>query len=301
MSSHNHSHAPEGTPEGFHHEAVFYAGLDDFLTFAEPFLRDAVELHHPTLVAVSERKGAELRRALGDHDDGVMIVDMVDIGANPGRIIPAWKEFLAGHGGPGQTLRGIGEPIWADRTPAQLAEAEHMEHLLNLAFEDAESFWIACPYDTDTLSSTVIDNARRTHPVLSHAGVTTVSDAYVDPEVAGVPFVGELERAPTTAVEAHFSSVSDLAALRGLTRRVAADSGLSASRASDLSVAVNELATNSLLHASGRGVLRAWSDTANVYCEISDAGLIEDRLIGRIPPSPGQVSGYGVWLVNQLC
>ena len=42
---------------------------------------------------------------------------MADVGANPARIIPAWRDFVASIDGGGGRARGIGEPIWAERTP----------------------------------------------------------------------------------------------------------------------------------------------------------------------------------------
>ena len=52
---------------------------------------------------------------------------------------------------PGKRLRGIGEPIWAARTPAEMAECHRHEGLLNVAFADSPGFWLLCPYDTTTL------------------------------------------------------------------------------------------------------------------------------------------------------
>ena len=40
---------------------------------------------------------------------------METLGRNPARIISAWHDFVAAHGGAGRPLRGIGEPIWPGR------------------------------------------------------------------------------------------------------------------------------------------------------------------------------------------
>jgi anti-sigma regulatory factor (Ser/Thr protein kinase) len=62
---------------------------------------------------------------------------------------------------------------------------------------------------------------------------------------------------------------------------------------------VHELATNSVRHAGGAGALRFWEEPGGLYCEVRDRGRISDPLAGRFRPQ-GDVSGYGLWLVNQL-
>ena len=65
---------------------------------------------------------------------------MAEIGANPACIIPAWRDFVDECAEAGRAIRGIGEPIWADRSPAELVECQRHESLLNLAFADTRSF-----------------------------------------------------------------------------------------------------------------------------------------------------------------
>ena len=66
----------------------------------------------------------------------------------------------------GRRLRGIGEPIWADRSPDELVECQRHEALLNLAFADAGDFWLLCPYDVDALDPDVIAEAHHSHPAV---------------------------------------------------------------------------------------------------------------------------------------
>ena len=64
---------------------------------------------------------------------------------------------------------------------------------------------------------------------------------------------------------------------------------------------VNELATNSLLHGGGGGTLRLWQEGAKLVCEVRDAGVIVEPLVGRRRPSPSAQGGAGLWIINQLC
>ena len=76
----------------------------------------------PVLVMVGARKLELLRGALGESRRRRAFVDMEDVGRNPARIIPAWarSSLTSGRGG---GMRGIGEPIWADRRARSLSSA----------------------------------------------------------------------------------------------------------------------------------------------------------------------------------
>ena len=96
---------------------------------------------------------------------------MADVGHNPARIIPAWREFADANPGP---VRGIGEPIWAGRSETELVECQLHEALLNIAFADRSDFRLLCPYDTDIARpASVIHEACCSHPLVdgepSHA------------------------------------------------------------------------------------------------------------------------------------
>src|SRR4051794_10664830 len=89
----------------FRHEALFYAGEQDFVASAGAFIRDGAEAGEPTLVVVSARKIGLLREELNGHAASVQFADMADVGANPGRVIAKWQDFVDEHGGCGKSLR----------------------------------------------------------------------------------------------------------------------------------------------------------------------------------------------------
>lgn len=155
---------------GFQHDALFYSGTDGFVTRTSAFIRDSVAEGEPILVVVSEEKIELLRRELGGDPDGVRFADMQLIGRNPARIIPAWRDFVAEHATSGRRFRGIGEPIWATRSASELVECARHEALLNLAFAEGQTWWLACPYDTGSLPEAVLAEAERNHPWVMHGG-----------------------------------------------------------------------------------------------------------------------------------
>ena len=81
----------------------------------------------------------------------------------------------------------------------------------------------------------------------------------------------------------------------------AAAEGLREERLSDLVLAVNELATNSMRYGGGRGLLSVWRENGTILCEVHDRGHIADPLAGRELPPDVRGGGRGLWLVNHLC
>ena len=94
---------------------------------------------------------------------------------------------------------------------------------------------------------------------------------------------------------------ADLAVVRSFVGERARRAGFCDERRSDLVLAVNELATNSMRHAGGRGSLSVWQDNGTLLCEIADQGHIADPLAGRERPPDARGGGRGLWLVNHLC
>jgi anti-sigma regulatory factor (Ser/Thr protein kinase) len=289
----------EAAPD-FRHEALLYAGEEEFIEEASAFIRDGLEGGEPTLVAVSARKIELLRNRLNGDAGTVRFADMAAIGRNPAWIIPAWREFVDEHHGSGVPLRGIGEPISAERSPDALVECQRHESLLNLAFAANPGFWLLCPYDTTGLPEGVVAEARRSHPHVARAGDTVASAAYHGLGWAAEPFDAPLPQPPGDAARLRFQ-LEDLPAVRRLVRLAAARAGLGELRTGDLVLAVNELATNSVRHGGGSGTLTIWSTGRCVVCDVTDRGRIADPLAGRVRPPAGSSRGQGLWIASQLC
>jgi anti-sigma regulatory factor (Ser/Thr protein kinase) len=277
-----------------------YAGRDEFLHGTAAFIRDGLAVGEPTLVVVDREKIELLRSELGRDAADVQFADMSEVGGNPARIIPAWQDFLNERDAAVRPVRGIGEPIGSDREGAALVECQRHESLLNVAFADAPAFTLMCPYDTEALDPAVLEEARRSHPVVSDATGDQDSAAYVGLAAAGGPFRQPLPE-PVPAPKEFYFEAAGLAALRQYVALRAAGAGMQGARIEDLLLAVNEVATNSLRHADGCGVLRVWEDPEHLICEVRDGGSFEDPLAGRRRPVGGQPDGYGLWLANQLC
>ncbi len=191
----------------------------------------------------------------------------------------------------------MGEPIWPGRSPEEIREATRHEALINLAWPGAE-IRVLCPYDADGLDPSVLADAERTHPWVIKDGVGSLSPSYssVVPEASDEP----LPTPPADAAQLRFDH-GDLWTVRTLVAETAANAGLERTRAEDLVLAANEVATNALKHAREPGLVRVWTTPEAVVCQLEDPGHITDPLAGRHAPRPSANGGLGLWIVNQLC
>jgi anti-sigma regulatory factor (Ser/Thr protein kinase) len=94
---------------------------------------------------------------------------------------------------------------------------------------------------------------------------------------------------------------ADLSRVRAVVLKHAREAGLPEPRASDLVLAVSEVAANTLRHTRSDGTLTVWRAPGELVCEIHDQGRITDPLAGRRRPAPGALGGQGLWLLHQVC
>jgi anti-sigma regulatory factor (Ser/Thr protein kinase) len=292
-----------GSERVFRHEALLYEGQPDFLRGTLPFIRDGLAGDEAVLVVVDASKISALRAALGNDADRVQFADMAAVGRNPARIIPRWQQFLTEHLRTDRPVRGIGEPIWAGRTPAELVECQAHETLLNLAFAQTPGWTLLCPYDICALDDAVVGEARRSHPVVVHDGVRHASPEFLEAHPSPARLDQPLPAAPTDAHTIEFRSGADaLTTVRHFVTLQAERAGLNSTATAKLVLALNELATNSLIHGGGHGTIRLWRDNSGLICEVRDAGRLNGNpLLGRQVPAAHQIGGRGIWLANQLC
>jgi anti-sigma regulatory factor (Ser/Thr protein kinase) len=100
-------------------------------------------------------------------------------------------------------------------------------------------------------------------------------------------------------IEISYGEPADLAVVREFVRSKAVALGLPRLRADLLTVAVSELATNTLQHTAGGGVVRIWAEPGRVCCEVTDDGLTPG--FGRAMPAADQVRGRGLAIVERIC
>ncbi|MGN6216687.1 MAG: anti-sigma factor RsbA family regulatory protein [Solirubrobacterales bacterium] len=283
-------------PAGFQHQALIYAGDDEYLDGTLPFLEGALEAGEPALVAVGPAQTEWLRAALdGGDQQGIRFLEMETVGRNPASIIPLWQEFVDEHGG--RPVRGIGEPVWAARSPAALEECQRHECLLNVAFDPGTTWSLLCPYDADSLGEDVLERVALSHRHV-YRGDGLERSAAFDP--APDCFAGALPP-PAAPPEVFSFGLVELPEVRHRVTAAARRAGMSSQEVADLVTAASELAANSVMHGGGSGTLRLWEENGSLLVEVEDRGRIEEPLVGRMRPHIPQEGGRGLWLANQLC
>lgn len=115
------------------------------------------------------------------------------------------------------------------------------------------------------------------------------------------PASGHVSAIPAARRAMPFTYTTQLSEVRAQVRSHARRAGLPESRASDLVLAVSEVAANTLRHARSAGTLTIWHDAREIVCEVRDNGVIADPLAGQRRPPADALAGHGLWLVHQLC
>lgn len=284
--------AREGLP-GYRHEAFLWQDLEQYVTTLGDFVRAGLEADEAVVLMLHPQRWGTLAAALGPDAERVTYLDMTRVGHNPARIVPAWLDALGR--AQGRPTRGVDEALWPGRRTAEVAECHVHEAALNVAIPADTPLWLVCPYDVAALPPETVAQADHSHP-RPEPGTTA--------DRAAARHRRHLLREPLSppggTVEELAFAHGGLALVRRLTERHAAAAGLDRDRARRLTLAVNELAANSLDHGGGHGTVRAWCEPGVLVVEVRDSGLLADPLAGRIPPAPEQVRGRGLWMVQQL-
>lgn len=285
--------------DAFRHEAIFYGGPEDFVERTAPFIRDAVDADEPILVVVSSEKIEMLRSGLGSVDR-VRFADMAEVGRNPARIIPVWHEFV-------DEQRGLRTPVprhrGADLGGTQPGRARRVRATRGagqprLRAQPRVAAGLSLRHGVP--GPAVIEEAKRNHPFVSDGGERRRSPVFRSLAEVARPFDRPLPEPRGVQDEITFD-VRDLHGVRSFVARAAGGWVGDPARIQDFVLAAHEIASNSVRHGGGRGVIRLWPDGNTLICEIRDGGHMHQPLAGRTRPVAGQASGFGLWLANQLC
>lgn len=281
----------------FDHEAFVYGDDAEYASVLGPLALAALQAGDATVVVVPPPQEALLRTAVGDAAIRITWVDARQWYRNPIRTIAGYDGILRDLDR-GRSAFVIGEVQFGD-SPRQWAEWTRYEAALNrvLAHRRAR---VICPYDVRTLASSVIADARRTHPHVVAAEGCMPSSAYTEPE----ELIAQLALAPFTpsgppTLEA--TSLTSVRQARLAFAAMAASSGFSADRIHELAVAVSEVVTNAFLHGRAPVRFRVWAEPDLITCVVEDSGRGGiDPLAGFGAPDDSDPGRRGLFFTRQV-
>jgi hypothetical protein len=293
--------APQHARDRLAHEALPYASTDELVAAAAPFLREGLRAGEQALIVTGATNLLLLRQVIEPDGLAADFVDARRWHRFPARSLAACDRYIKRHANRGRRVRVVFEPVWAGRTPLETTEWKRYESVLNVAFARSGA-WLLCPYDTTALDPSIVADALRTHPWVRAEGARSPSAEYVDPAAFSAACDAEpLPEPPADAVAVRFDAKRDLSAVRTMVGEAAGAAGLGPRRVPEAVLAVHEIASNAIVHGSGRGLLRTWLAGGELLFQVSGNAPIRAPFPGHLPPRLDTEGGRGLWLARQLC
>jgi anti-sigma regulatory factor (Ser/Thr protein kinase) len=294
---------PEGTrTSGFVHDALYYDSDEALVAVAVPFLRGGMAAGHSVAISAGPRTWSLLAPALGgDQERLVRLAGPAAFQRTATAVCVLRGFFEAELAAGAPALRVLGEvPVSTD--PQAWAEWCRYEAIINRLLAPYP-LWGLCPYDTRTLPESVLAAGQLTHPIMTTGTGRAANAAYLDP----VSFLHHIatEPEPLAASQADVvMEVGDLRRLRHAVRATITNLAPHSGVLVEFLVAVNEVATNAMLHGRPPVTARLWVSPHRLVCAITDRGSgFQDPLAGYAAPVSSDPArpGRGLWLARHFC
>jgi anti-sigma regulatory factor (Ser/Thr protein kinase) len=284
------------TTAGMVHEGVLHEGPEHLAAQLREPLAGAVSDGERVVAVMDDPTREAVSAALGSAAEHVEFLDPVEVHRVPAFTVASrWGRLTRNAGRPGARTTVVAQHF-ADVAGLGPDHWIRLDAALNVVLEGLPITMLCpCPRDPETLSI-----VRATHPTLRIDGHRVPNDQVRDPIeiVAEYPPPPPPELGPPAA-RLEFR-LADLQALRRLVAAVAARAGLDQERAADVVLAVNEIATNSVEHGPGLGILRLWADGTGMVAEVHDTGRMTIPFPGMVAPPASGERGRGLWLASEL-
>lgn len=288
------------------HTAGFYTSDDDLLRQLIPVVRAGLERGDPVAVSVRPTTEDHLYDRLGNQP-GMILLDGPDgADTSSGQTIAArrareLRELTATAG----QVTAVTEH-WSRLDGADGSFWTELDAAANVALADLP-IQLTCFFPEMPLHLEILDGARRNHPTLLVDGEPRHNPTFRSPRevLAARPAPAPVLLGPPD-MRLTFGAWQ-LNEVRETVERALITSGYGRTRAEDIVLAVNEVATNAVEHGGGEAQLCVWLGTADggtagdLVCEIHDSGALRDPLPGLQAPHPSDPRGRGVWIARQLC
>ncbi|HZG92958.1 MAG TPA: ATP-binding protein [Pseudonocardia sp.] len=287
---------PPGRPRGARHEAVAYHSTTDLAARIAPRIAEATAAGDPVLAVVDLDVRKALVHELGDAARGVRFDEPAIVHALPAFTVAArWARTNRRITTPdgralvvGQRLEdlpGCGPTHWARLDIGLDVATAHLP------------ITVLCPFPAGSPQELV----HATHPWVESSAGVAAGQGYRPPKEAVLDFPPPPPPDLGRPVAHRPFDLTGLAEVRGTVTAVAGASGMDPEDVADLVLAVNELASNSIEHGPGAGLLRMWDRPEGITVEVADGGHMHVPFPGLTLPPPEGERGRGLWLVSELC
>jgi transcriptional regulator with XRE-family HTH domain len=168
-------------PGMFEHDALLYGADEEFAEHAGAFLAEGVACSQATLAVTTPANVELLRKRLGKDASEVKFADARRWYTTPAASLAAYQTFIDKSLGAGRAwVRILGEPIWSGKSADEVNQWTRYESLLNLSLAGLP-VTLVCPYDGDTLSPSIVEQACLTHRHTRSKGEVVSNPDYKQP------------------------------------------------------------------------------------------------------------------------
>lgn len=170
------------SPQLLAHQALVYGSDEEYLRSAVPFLLEGIRRSNGLIAVTTPHQLDLLRNELGNEVARVEFQDASEWYRSPIGALNDYRTFVREQFGRGAPwIRIIGEPVWAGRSDAEVAQWMRYESMINLSLAPSP-VTILCSYDARAVPDRVLAGARCTHPETVENGAPGTSGAYIDAE-----------------------------------------------------------------------------------------------------------------------
>ena len=163
------------------HAAFPYRSDEQFTTVIGAFLADGIERSETPLAVTTGAHIELLREQLGNDARKVEFIDSSTFLTSPSAALEGFKDFYEATVQRGAAwVRIVGEPRWAERSPAEVRLWARFESLFNLVFANS-ALTAVCAYDERSVAAEIVREAHLTHPYTFGDRRFSENPEYVDP------------------------------------------------------------------------------------------------------------------------
>lgn len=163
------------------HSAYFYSDDDRYKETMGSFLAGGLERPEAVIAVTTAGNVELLREHLGKEARRVKFVESTDWLTTPPEAVESFRSFSDRKlRGGAAWVRFVAEPIWKERSEAEVRLWTRFESLVNLLFGSSPVTFV-CPYDERSVPPEIVTEAHVTHPDIVHDAGTTQSRDYSGP------------------------------------------------------------------------------------------------------------------------